>query len=588
MKHSAKKLTAALLALAMTALSFPSLPAGAQDYPLGDVDLSGEVGAADLTALACAVGGVEELTDTAYETDGEKEYPLGDLDLDGAVTASDLTLLACVVGGVEALPESGVYTTDGSAPVLQAPTYRIQTTGLNEEEEYNIRLEFTNPEIANFADPEIHRFTDEDGNPVYWIYATGGSNIRAAYSTDNMKTWTRVNSVIDMSTLTWVNKSDPKIWAPSCLYKDGKYYLSFSNGDSHTSNPDAGINITVADSPAGPFKAFTDGPVVWEHDDNYEGMALIDQDLFMDEDGKVYMYYGGGGTCFCVKFKDDMSAITPFPDGDVYKKMTGINDYMEGPYMIKRGGTYYLMYSKGIWSNDSYGVCYATSSSPTGPFTFGRQILATDDTGIHKGPGHHSAIYLPENNEWLICYHRWNKDDPYRSACIDRMVFNKDGSIRSVVQTDGWTTDDDFGPDKSNLALAATAMDAGLAYYGGGSAPSAIDGDAISYWQQNDYASIANGDSWLGMDFGEEIAFNDLKIMWESGTKPTEDGYVLQVSADGESWTAIPDASAVYGDTMTATFPTVTSRYLRVLVTANVNEKYCPKIYEFEVRLTDE
>ena len=467
-------------------------------------------------------------------------------------------------------------------------TYRIQKEVASNEETYNIRLDITNPSVADFADPELHRFTDESGKTVYWIYATGGNNARAAYSVDDMKTWTRVDDVIDMSTLPWVNKENPKIWAPSFLYKDGKYYLSFSNGDSHTSDPNAGLNITVADNPAGPFRAFTDGPIVWEHDDNYPSMAIIDQDLFMDEDGTVYMYYGGGGTCFCVKFKDDMSAIEPFADGETYKKIEGLNDYMEGPYMIKRGGVYYLMYSCGVWSNDSYHVSYATSDSPTGPFTFGRQVAATDSTGIHKGPGHHSAIYLPENNEWLICYHRWNKDDPYRSACIDRLVFNEDGSIRSVAQTDAWTTDDDFGPDKSNLALSATPFDAGETNYGGSQIGFINDGDGISSWQINDIKTVAAGKCWAALDFGAPTAMNEVTVIWESGTKPTEDGYELQISSDGENWTPVENAESVYGDTMVFTFPKTETQYLRVFVSKSTNDKYCPKIYELEARLTEE
>ena len=580
-----KKIVALLLALAMSAVAFPMSTIAEMTYPLGDIDLSGDVGAEDLTKLARAVGQIEALPDVAYETDGSKSYPYGDVDLSGDVGASDLTALARAVGKIEALPATNVRIVKKSGEEDKNTTYRIQNTGIGEDEEYNVRLAFTNPTVADFPDPEIHRFTDENGKPVYWIYGTGGNNIRAAYSTDNMKTWTRINSVVDTSTLTWIDKSNPKLWAPSCLYKDGKYYLSFSNGDSHTSNPNAGINITVSDNPGGPFKAFTSGPVVWEHDENYSDMALIDQDLFLDEDGQIYMYYGGGGICLAVKLKDDLSGLATFPDGSTYKKMEGLGSYMEGPYMIKRGSTYYLMYSKGIWSNDSYGVCYATSDSPIGPFTYGRQILATDDTGIHKGPGHHSAIYLPENNEWLICYHRWNKTDSYRSTCIDRMVFNKNGSIRAVVQTDGWTTDDDFGPDKSNLALSATASDSGYKQYGEGSVSALCDGDEISYWQYENQDAIKAGNCYAQLNFAESVTSTRTVIKFESGTKPKEDGYRLQYSTDGKTWKAVPDVAAAYGDTLTLTYPAVSAAQLRFVITANVNEdgKYSTKIYEWQV-----
>ena len=102
-------------------------------------------------------------------------------------------------------------------------------------------------------------------------------------------------------------------------------------------------------------------------------------------------------------------------------------------------GRYYLSYSHGGWQQSSYSVHYATSESPTGPWTYRGAILTSDAT--RKGPGHHSFVRHPRTGEWLIVYHRWENqtgDGPYRGSrqvCIDRLEFDADGLMRPVVMT---------------------------------------------------------------------------------------------------------------------------------------------------------
>ncbi len=321
----------------------------------------------------------------------------------------------------------------------------------------------TNPLVETaLADPEIHRFKDADGKDVYWIYGTHDAkhNIGAAYSKDDMKTWTFVDGVLDVSTFPWATKHR-KIWAPSCLYRKGKYYLSFSSGNSHGTDPEKGVSIGVADNPGGPFKSVKDGPI---YTDYIEKAVVIDQDLFMDEDGQVYMYYGGGGRCVVVMLNDTLTGTVPLPDGSPYRLLNNgkgaINGYMEGPFMIKRGKTYYLMYSRGIWSGPSYSVAYSTSDSPLGPFRHQKAILTTADEN-HKGPGHNSAIYLPEYGRWLICYHRWGGGRKFRAPCVDALEFDGDGSIRKVVQTDGWGPDSAAPAEHEEAAPSADVAVAG-------------------------------------------------------------------------------------------------------------------------------
>lgn len=42
--------------------------------------------------------------------------------------------------------------------------------------------------------------------------------------------------------------------------------------------------------------------------------------------------------------------------------------YVEGPFMLKKDGKYYFMWSEGSWTEDDYCVAYAIADNPLGPF----------------------------------------------------------------------------------------------------------------------------------------------------------------------------------------------------------------------------
>jgi beta-xylosidase len=95
------------------------------------------------------------------------------------------------------------------------------------------------------------------------------------------------------------------------------------------------------------------------------------------------------------------------------------------------------MWSEGDWGNSTYGVAYAKSTSPTGPFTPAGKILSTDPT-IANGPGHHSVVRIPNTDRWYIVYHRHplgTADRNQRVMAIDRMHFDKNGNIEPVTMT---------------------------------------------------------------------------------------------------------------------------------------------------------
>ena len=189
--------------------------------------------------------------------------------------------------------------------------------------------------------------------------------------------------------------------------------------------------MAVADSPAGPY-----GRAEIIISEIINGAQPIDQFVFKDDDGSHYMYYGGWKHCNMMKMGDDLRSFVPFEDGSLVKEVTPEN-YVEGPFMMKRNGKYYFMWSEGRWTKDDYCVAYAIADSPFGPFERVGKILESDPE-IGTGAGHHSVIKGRGKDEWYIVYHRHPlgaKDGNNRVSCIDRLYFETDGTIRPVKMT---------------------------------------------------------------------------------------------------------------------------------------------------------
>ena len=212
-----------------------------------------------------------------------------------------------------------------------------------------------------------------------------------------------------------------------------KYYIFFGANDIQSNNELGGIGVAVADNPAGPFKDALGKPLI---DKFVNGAQPIDQFVYKDDDGQYYMYYGGWGHCNMVKLAPDLLSIVPFEDGTLYKEVNP-EKYVEGPFMLKRNGKYYFMWSEGGWTGPDYCVAYAIADSPFGPFKREAKILQRDPN-IGTGAGHHSVVKGPGEDEWYIIYHRHplgETDGNARVTCVDRMYFDKDGKIKPIKMT---------------------------------------------------------------------------------------------------------------------------------------------------------
>ena len=297
-----------------------------------------------------------------------------------------------------------------------------------------MKFHITNPLDAGwYADPEARFYEGK-----YIIYVTHSlpfdeQHNHSCFVSEDLTHWEKIENIIDMSGFPWAKRA---IWAPTVEEKDGKYYYIFASNDVHEGDI-GGLEIAVSDSPTGPFRGYLGRPLV---NGFHNGAPPIDAHLFKDDDGTMWFYYGGWRHCNIARMNDDMTGFVPFEDGTIFREITP-PDYVEGPCMMKRGAKYHFMWSAGGWTNGTYRVNTCVADTPWGPFTEAKTILATGDSEIANGPGHNGFFYLPEDDQYLMVYHRHKpgiRDGNARFLCIDRLDMDADGMLKPVTMTMEW------------------------------------------------------------------------------------------------------------------------------------------------------
>ena len=273
-----------------------------------------------------------------------------------------------------------------------------------------------------YADPEIHCF---DGR--YYVYPTTSAPFEQqlhyeCWSSDDLIEWRNQGIILSLLDVRW--STNFAAWAPSCARnpRDGKYYFYFSAGNG------AGIGVAVSDNPFGPFVDAIGIPLVRDY---FFGAQPIDAHCFVDDDNYAYLYYGGHGHCVIAPLTETMQAVVRAP-----REVTPSENYVEGPFMVKRRGVYYMMWSEGGWGDSSYRVAYGRADNPFGPFENGGVILQ-NNPDVATSAGHHSVTQLPNTeDDWVICYHRrplGETDANHRVTCLEKLEFRADGSIAPVT-----------------------------------------------------------------------------------------------------------------------------------------------------------
>ena len=238
------------------------------------------------------------------------------------------------------------------------------------------------------------------------------------FSSENLTDWTDHGVILSQENVPWGKPDGYSMWAPDCVFKNGKYYFYYPNAPKEGRG--FAIGVAIANRPEGPYTP---------EKESIKGVGDIDPCVLIDDDGTAYLYWSGMGIRGG-QLKENMTELR-----DSSRIMEGLPDgFKEGPFAFKRDGRYYITFP---WVRKEKGtetLAYAMSDSPLGPWQFKGIFMAEHDNKCWTN--HHS--FLEYKGQWYLFYHRNHYSpgmDKRRSACIEKVSFNADGTIPEVKQT---------------------------------------------------------------------------------------------------------------------------------------------------------
>ena len=295
---------------------------------------------------------------------------------------------------------------------------------------------YTNPvHPLPFPDPFVLAV---DG--TYYAYASDLDPARdraiEVLRSEDLIHWTpvgRVRQRLDLPT-------SQQYWAREVAFAERSYFVYYTTGVEDRYHQ---VRVAVADTPTGPFR---DEGRILTGDDPF----TIDAHPFRDVDGQWYLFYARDfldgervGTAIVVDRLVDMrtlagerrTVLRASADWQVFRKnreMYGaVYDWytIEGPFVVRRDGRYWLFYSGGAWTEPNYGISYAVADAPVGPYVepvSDGPALIRSVPGRVVGPGHNCVVRGPGGADYLV-YHAWDAARTARRMYVDPLEWTSDG-----------------------------------------------------------------------------------------------------------------------------------------------------------------
>lgn len=334
------------------------------------------------------------------------------------------------------------------------------------------------PLWEHIPDGEPYVFEDPDKPGEYRVYVYGShDNLVTQYCGRDQVVWSApVNDLSNWRYDGIIFKSEigpdgrplkiggvaDVLYAPDVAMKIGKdgkkeYYL-------YPNNQEWGRNGMVAksDRPDGPFVVCN-----WSKDDptKTDGVLQFDPGVFIDDDGKVYGYWGFQKSYAAELDPNTMATVKPgtkaiegmipsHEEDDVFR-------FFEASSMRKIQDKYVFIYSRFTKDGEfglpttNYTLAYAYSDNPLGPWTYGGTIIdgrarGTDANGnviataVPHGNTHGSLCEI--NGQWWVFYHRQCGLDEYsRQAMVAPVTVKVEkGKGGKVIISEGEYTSEGF------------------------------------------------------------------------------------------------------------------------------------------------
>jgi hypothetical protein len=302
--------------------------------------------------------------------------------------------------------------------------------------------------------------------------------------------------------------------------------------------------------------------------DNFQ-VGAWDPDFFLDDDGRLFLYYGSSNVYPTYGQEIDPKTFAPVgpkidllklhPEVHGWERFGEHNDnvfldpFIEGSWMTKHDGKYYLQYGAPGTEGSGYADGVYVGEKPLGPFTYqDHNPFSYKLGGFARGAGHGATFQDPKGNWWHtstigICV----KNNFERRVGIWPAGFDSDGVMFSDTAYGDYPT---YLPDVPGDHLAGRFAGWMLlnynkpvrvsSTYGSFSANSAVDENLKTYW----CASSGDKGEWLESDLGApstvkaiqvDYADQDADVMGKVPGLYTQ--YAIYASKDETHWALIVD-----------------------------------------------
>lgn len=245
---------------------------------------------------------------------------------------------------------------------------------------------------GDFPDPFLLR---AEGR--WWAYGTQTGSLHGQVMTSpDLVRWTHLGSPL-AALPAWA--APGWTWSPAVLARPDGYRLYYAT--RVRSSGRQALSVAVADRPEGPYVDRSARPLVAQR---LRGGA-IDPDPFVDVDGTAWLLWksddnavGRRSVLWARALRPDGLGFTGRPVPLLRHDLAWERPLVEAPCLVRRGGSYALLYSAGPWESPRYAVGHAVGPSPTGPFTVttvdgpwlsgpdgpgGQSVAEDDDGGLH-------------------------------------------------------------------------------------------------------------------------------------------------------------------------------------------------------------
>ena len=394
------------------------------------------------------------------------------------------------------------------------------------------------------ADPVATLFNDR-----YYLFVSKSDGY---WSSADMQHWRHIRtSVLPMD-----------LYAPTCMVYGGELYWMTSDLNSlwKTSTPEDGDSWQLVTDQLTPYP---DQPNRTGHD----------PDLLLDDDGRVYFYWGCSNIDDIMGIELDpynnfkaigqpVTLITHRQDVIGWERPSDKNDkeapgYNEGASMLKYNGKYYLQYASPGTEFDSYGDGLYIGDSPLGPFQKAPYLpISVKPGGWMTGAGHGDTFQDKFGNYWhvasTVIAQRHNFE---RRIGFYPVIFTEEGFIHALTDFSDypyilpnrkmdWKKESPWtGWMDLSLGKTATASSQKENH----PASLAADNTIKTWWS----ATSGEPREWIAVDLEQTCRIHAVQAnfadedfgMYETNRPKSPYKYRVEASDDGSNWRMICDMS---------------------------------------------